>query len=301
MNNQLVVGVDIGGTKTHLVAAHGSHLLAERILQTADWRSTDLAANATALADMVAILCAGQAPAALAIGAHGCDTDLHCRQMQDAVSDKIVCPVLVVNDCELLVPAAGFSNGIGVVSGTGSIAVARSADGRMLAAGGWGWLGGDEGTAPTHGRHARRAGRSALDPGQHDDPLIPMLLAALGLEDPIKLGRRLHEMGDGVAWGRHAPVVFEAAEAGSAVASAVIDHAGDALASLVSILIERGADATHVVAGGGVIAQQPRLMQAFRTAMATRNPSSHTLLLQAAPVQGALALARRLTTTDPIH
>ena len=35
--------------------------------------------------------------------------------------------VQVVNDAELMVPAAGYFDGIGVVAGTGSIAVARDA------------------------------------------------------------------------------------------------------------------------------------------------------------------------------
>ncbi len=58
------------------------------------------------------------------------------------------------------VPAAGYADGIGVVSGTGSIAVARTAEGRMLAAGGWGWILGDEGSAPALVREAAQ-GRCA--------------------------------------------------------------------------------------------------------------------------------------------
>ena len=67
----------------------------------------------------------------------------------------------VVNDAELMVPAAGYFGGIGVVSGTGSIAVARTAEGHMLAAGGWGWILGDEGSAPALVREAAKAIRDA--------------------------------------------------------------------------------------------------------------------------------------------
>ena len=55
-------------------------------------------------------------------------------------------PVRVVNDAELLPAALGLSHEIGLVAGTGSIAVNRTRGGRMLAAGGWGWIG-DEGGA----------------------------------------------------------------------------------------------------------------------------------------------------------
>ncbi|KKC37418.1 hypothetical protein WH87_12880 [Devosia epidermidihirudinis] len=295
MNNQLVVGIDIGGTKTHLIAANGESDLAEHVVRTAEWRVADVQSNAISIRDLVQSLCREETPTAVAVGAHGCDTDWHCDQLQAALATVLSCPVRVVNDCELLIPAAGFSAGIGVVSGTGSIAVSRSATGNMLAAGGWGWLLGDEGSAPTLVRDAARAVRASIDHGLSDDPLIAMLLGALGIDDPIKLGRRLYEMGDGVVWGQQAPVVFEAAEAGSRLATMVVSQAGEALAELVTTLVGRGADARHVVAGGGVIVQQPRLMEAFHTAMAKKHPSSRVTLLDAAPVKGALTLARRLS------
>ncbi len=58
--------------------------------------------------------------------------------LKPTLSVRLEGKIKVVNDPELLVPAAGFVTGIGVVSGTGSIAVARTADDEMLVAGGWG-------------------------------------------------------------------------------------------------------------------------------------------------------------------
>jgi N-acetylglucosamine kinase-like BadF-type ATPase len=56
--------------------------------------------------------------------------------------------LLLVNDGDLVV-AAGTPEGwgVGVIAGTGSIAVARAPDGRKARAGGWGHLIGDEGSA----------------------------------------------------------------------------------------------------------------------------------------------------------
>ena len=56
--------------------------------------------------------------------------------------------VLMVNDGDLVI-AAGTPEGwgIGVIAGTGSIAVGRTKDGRTARAGGWGHLIGDEGSA----------------------------------------------------------------------------------------------------------------------------------------------------------
>ena len=52
----------------------------------------------------------------------------------------------------------------------------------------------------------------------------------------------------------------------------VVREGGQALAALVGILIGRGANADRVVAGGGVIAEQPALMEAFTDAMAQVSP-----------------------------
>ncbi|TIU45274.1 MAG: ATPase, partial [Mesorhizobium sp.] len=48
------------------------------------------------------------------------------------------------------------------------------------------------------------------------------------------------------------------------------------------------------VAGGGVIAEQPMLMEAFVKAMASVSPASRVVLLREPPVIGAVALAGRL-------
>ncbi|MGI5133672.1 MULTISPECIES: hypothetical protein [unclassified Streptomyces] len=77
--------------------------------------------------------------ARIAVGAQACETPEQCARLAAAVEDRLSVPVTVVNDAELLVPAAGFEHGVGVVAGTGAIAVARHRDtGGYLAAGGWG-------------------------------------------------------------------------------------------------------------------------------------------------------------------
>ena len=66
-------------------------------------------------------------------------------------------PVQVLNDAELLPAALGLNHQIGLVAGTGSVAVSRSPKTGMLVAGGWGWVIGDEGSAAGLIREAGRA------------------------------------------------------------------------------------------------------------------------------------------------
>jgi glucosamine kinase len=296
----IITGVDIGGTKTQIRVIEGSVILADQIIATDEWRVRDAKSDAKTLAEIVRRACQGRAPQALAVGAHGCDTDDQCLAVQAHLSAEIASLVMVVNDSELMVPAAGFIEGIGVVAGTGSIAVARTPDGRMLTAGGWGWILGDEGSAPALVREAARAVRGELDRGRADDPLVRSLMQSVGAEDPTMLGRLLDATRGSVVWGRYAASVFSAAGMGSQLAQHVIREGGSGLANLVGILIGRGANAARVVAGGGVIAEQPLLMQAFKEAMKQVSPHSDVLLLRAPPVAGAVALAQRLLATS-IH
>jgi glucosamine kinase len=202
--------------------------------------------------------------------------------------------VHVVNDAELMVPAAGFAQGIGLVAGTGSIAVSRLKDDTMLVAGGWGWILGDEGSAPSLVRKAARAVRASIDSEGPPDQLTDALLGTLGGSDPTQLGGLLQQAGSAAAVGRHAHAVFAAAQAGSQLAARVIEMAGRSLADLVLQLVRRSAPAERVVAGGGVISSQPLLMTALTEAMRNVLPGTEVILLREPPVAGALVLAERL-------
>ena len=289
----LIAGIDIGGTKTHILVKEADRIIADKVVASTDWRVWEREKDATALAALIKEI-AGDELCATAIGAHGCDTDQHCKQLESDLAIRLGGKIKVVNDSELLVPAAGFASGIGVVSGTGSIAVARTSNNKMLVAGGWGWILGDEGSAAALVREAARAVRGSIDLGHTDDPLIAELMAKLETHDPTKIGRLLNGTRSAAIWGGYADSVFGAARQGSALAARVIREGANALAGLIEVLIGRGADARHVVIGGGVVVEQPLLFEAFVAAMSTVSPASEVTLLRAAPVNGALAMAERL-------
>jgi glucosamine kinase len=291
VDGDLIAGIDIGGTKTHILVGRGDDIVSERVVPSVDWRSWDRRKDAVALSSLIRDV-AGRDLAAIAIGAHGCDADWQCKQLEADLGDHLAGRIMVVNDSELLLPAAGYFSGIGVVSGTGSIAVARKTDGTMLVAGGWGWILGDEGSAAATVREAARAVRGSLDRGEAGDPLVEALMKALETSDPTKIGRLLNDTRSAVTWGRYADAVFEAAAQQSSLALRVINEGGQALAGLVGTLAARGADASNIVIGGGVVVEQPILLQAFEGAIASISPISKVTLLREAPVIGALALAR---------
>ncbi|OXS36963.1 BadF/BadG/BcrA/BcrD ATPase family protein [Streptomyces sp. XY006] len=290
------VGIDVGGTKTQLRALAGDGTVVDRVGSSAGWRPHDAPAAADWLAALVRdALPAHARPAAVAVGGHACETPRQCAGIRDALQERLPVPALVVGDAELLVPAAGLDRGVGLVAGTGSVAVGRSPDGDPVQVGGWGAVLGDEGGAAGLVREAARAVWAAHDRGEEPDALAAGLVAAFGVAEVPALGAALESATDVSAeWGRHCPVVFAAAEAGSPLARAVIADGGRALAALVVRLAARGVAVDDVVVAGGTVLAQPELFEAFTSALAESLPSARARRLRVPPVQGALALARSL-------
>ncbi|MEV7066730.1 BadF/BadG/BcrA/BcrD ATPase family protein [Streptomyces collinus] len=292
----LVVGIDVGGTKTHLRALAGDALVADHVRASGGWRPHDPVAAAGWLAALVAeALPAGARPSAVAVGGHACETPRQCAQIRAALQLHFDAPALVVGDAQLLVPAAGLDKGVGLVAGTGSVAAGRLPDGTPVQVGGWGAVLGDEGGAAGLVREAARAVWAAHDRGERPDRLALGLIAALDVPEVPALGAALESATDVSAeWGRHAPVVFAAAADGSALARTVIDEAGWALAALVTRLADRGVAVDDVVVAGGTVLSQPGLFDAFSVALAETLPTARARPLRVPPVEGAVALARSL-------
>ncbi|MBT2419410.1 ATPase [Streptomyces sp. ISL-22] len=292
----LVVGIDVGGTKTHLRAYAQDVLVADHVRTSSGWRPHDPVAAAGWLAALVAdALPKGARPSALAVGGHACETPRQCTQIRTALQLHFDAAASVVGDAELLVPAAGLDKGVGLVAGTGSVAVGRLADGTPVQVGGWGAVLGDEGGSAGLVRESARAVWAAHDRGEEPDTLARRLVDAFGVAEVPALGAALEAATDVSAqWGRHAPVVFAAAEAGSALARAVISEGGRALAALVARLAARGVAVDEVVVAGSTVLAQPALYDAFAAALAESVPGARPRPLRLPPVEGAVALARSL-------
>ncbi|RWR25914.1 sugar kinase [Sinirhodobacter populi] len=298
---QLCVGIDIGGTKTQLraVRADDGGIVADTVVSTSGWRRREWNADAATLLDMVSGLVApsGGETAAIAIGAHGCDDADECEAFQSAFARLSRYPIRVVNDAELMPLAVGLGNQIGIVSGTGSIGVCRSPQRGMLVAGGWGWIVGDDGSAPALVREAVRAVGLHFDRGgsRRGDPLVEAMFDTMGVISIPRLGSVISSLGSAAAVGEYAIMVFDAAAAGSALARRVIDEGGRALAQLAIHLNDRGAGASHAIAGGSVIAAQPMLWDAFSDAIAELGAGAiEPHLFSGKPVAGACLLARSI-------
>jgi glucosamine kinase len=234
--------------------------------------------------------------ATVVIGAHGCDTTEQGRRLAATIERKLgPSLVVVLNDAELLLPAADVARGVGLVCGTGSILVGYLADGSLLSVGGWGGYLAEEGSGTGLFRDAARAVVDGHDRGERRDPLEDLLLELLGIEELRDLPAALGDMRGPTAWAHLTPPLFERAlDAGSPLVHQVIEASAEALVGLVVLAGSRGCDTATVVAGGGLVANAPWLQQALRHALARACPRSEFVVLTSPPVDGALALATEL-------
>lgn len=292
----LAIGIDVGGTKTHIRAEENGVIRSERVISSRNWRTGDWDADSRQLPDLIAGVTGGSAPAAaLVIGAHGCDSHEECQALQSLLAPLFRCPVIIRNDAELLPAATGRNPAIGLICGTGSVAVTRNPGGPLMVAGGWGWILGDEGSAAALVREAaRRIAHSLSATGSSEALLTQVLTEGLGAPVP-RFGQALSRLGSADKVGELAPIIFAAAENGSHAALSVIREGAAGLAGLTCWLKNRGAEADHVVCGGGVFVAQPGFYEMFREEL-KRHPDGtlSSELFSDHPVAGACRLAGEL-------
>lgn len=186
--------------------------------------------------------------------------------------------------------------GVGLIAGTGSVAVAAGRDGGPVQVGGWGWLLGDEGGASWIGLEGLRAAARAIDGTGPTTILVETLPAWLAAASLQHLRDDLTRDGlDRRRVAALAEAVVAAADAGDVVAAAIADDAADRLASLVMAALRAApfleSDERLVVPSGGVVRPGGRIITRLRDALANAVPDVRVVLPEVPPVVGAFYLA----------
>lgn len=300
----MYVGIDVGGTKTHVRVEGPESNAHQRRVLTREWlqnRTLEDPASVSALLNLVSDVGGEVEGAPLVVGAHGCDTPSQIEAFKGALSAQHSGPVLVTNDASLIGPAVGADRAIGVIAGTGSVVVGTSANGTPVMAGGHGWMIADPGSAPGIAREAVRTVLLQADAGAAPGSLAWALMNHFEVSNVNELAWSFISTADMHRWAGAAPIVFAVAEEGSSEAVSTIERAASELARQVASVIARGAAAEVIVAAGGVISNQPLLAQALETELVLCGVDLPFRVLEGPPVAGAVALARRLapSATEP--
>ena len=240
-----VIGVDGGGTRTRatIVDARGLELgRAEAPGAVVTARAPEAAAQAVADAVRGAAerACVDLPAAALWAGLSGAGHE-RARMAVTALLERSALAerVVVGTDVRAAFQAA-FPEGPGIllIAGTGSIAWARTPDGAIGRAGGWGQSLGDEGGGYTIGLGALRAVVRADDGREPATLMKDDVLRALALSEPADLVPWAAAAGKAEIAGL-VPIVVRAARNGDPAACHLLDEAVRELTKHVTAILER--------------------------------------------------------------
>ena len=201
----------------------------------------------------------------------------------------------VTTDAAIALEAAlGEKPGILVIAGTGSIAYGRNHAGVIMRCGGWGSVFDDAGSGYDAGRKAITAALRDFDGRGPHTRLGSLICAVLKLKvitGVVELAPQPHEIAALLT------AVHGAARQGDRVARMLCHEAGRELAELASVLHRRlspGPAKLPVVCAGGVFHTSLLVRRSFAVHLRAKVPKARITLLRHQPVEGALALARRL-------
>ena len=292
------IGIDAGGSKTELLAAirqddeilnlfgssgnpsrvgfDGSiYVLSELILQAMN-----------RLDGQVVSVCAGIA---------GAGRPREQQRIKDGINTELGerAPehLEITHDGDIALEAAfEGESGIIVISGTGSVSLARTRSNEFLRAGGWGYLIGDEGSGYIIGSMGLRALAHAFDGGPQT-AIVEILSEVRDVSNAEELIALVYE--EKVPLQTFAPLVIRAAREGDEVAAAIIEEQARQLARQVRWLNARASSdiEPQVAFLGGMTNEEyyrSALVEAFRAELSEWKISEPLNR----PVVGAWRMAR---------
>ena len=178
-----------------------------------------------------------------------------------------------------------------IIAGTGSSLMARSDEGTLLRAGGWGYIFGDEGSGYALGACGLNAVAATFDGGP-STALRHLLAERYGIATPDVLKHQVYREHWPVQ--QVAPLVIEAAQAGDAEAKRIIAEQTAALARQAGWLARRARPIAPRVALLGGLSQAAFYREALAAALRAEMPDWHVQ----EPVHSALVGALRLAIAE---
>jgi N-acetylglucosamine kinase-like BadF-type ATPase len=299
-----IVGLDAGGSKTLLRGEHVGHPEPiERRGPGANPNRVGMEEAAGILVDLIDESLQGRSvPDRISVcaGVSGAGRAEEQEALGEAIRGTLSGPgctvhVEVVHDALIALDAAyDAESGLIVIAGTGSVALARTVEGRLLRVGGWGHLLGDPGSGYSVGQKGLRAVAAACDGGDATT-LRARLREQFGIEDREQLIHAVYQ--DGISMQDVAPLVVDAA-ADDAVAAGILADEADGLAEQVGWLVDQSDPITPRITLLGGMIQNDRYDRVLRGRLRDHFPDWSVRQLQTEPVTGALRRARRLLKQD---
>jgi glucosamine kinase len=286
----VIIGLDIGGTKTHGIRFENGIPVADESAGSSNVQNVtrdEAAHNLASLFERIG----GGAVSHVYAGSGGIDTAEDAAALAGLIEPHVPgAQITVVHDSRLLLAAGHASTGVAVIAGTGSAAWGRNADGGEARAGGWGYLLGDEGSGYWLGREAVRHSLRRMNQGLPVDELTAALLKSCGVGHANRLIALFHSPDTGRRfWAQQARHVVEAAAAGHTASQDLLEQAGGDLSLLALQVLGQLRIQGPVILGGGLGMNVAPLQDAFRRHLAQAGVTDVRVLDQE-PVFGVLQL-----------
>lgn len=295
---KILIGADVGGTKTAVGVAEDQTIVVRADGAGAAVRPGRALASATVIADVVRRALAGVGRLSgdvLFVGAAGAGREPEREELRKALrTENLASTVIVATDIEIAL-AGAFDDGPGIVvsAGTGSVAVGRDRAGRRHRIGGYGWQMGDEGSGYAIGRAALGAVSRAEDGRSPRTALSDKVLAVTRSENFDALVRWAASATPAEV-AALAPYVLEVAAHGDPLAQGIADYASRELTQLAICLLPMMdvEPPVPVALTGGLLTSNGTLRRSV-LARLQEEPGLTPLELPVDPVQGAIRLAGR--------
>lgn len=294
LQKNIYIGVDGGGTKTAIGAYDvQGNCLAHTVCPPLNYHVIGVDAALENLMRGIASLgICSESIAAVGIGDPSIDDVSECEAaacFADAARARLSLPLYIRSDAYMTLYGltGGHTPGVLVISGTGAMALAENAEGRIFVAGGWGRLTGDEGSGYEIGLCGIRAALRAADGVAPPTRLTEAVLTHFGCSAPRDL--------IGIFYGASEPdvagfarCVADCAAAGDDTACKILADTAQTLADYVSILIEQsGADLVGIY--GSVLCRNASVRERFEALLKEKYPR---LTITQPPVPAEVAAAK---------
>lgn len=204
--------------------------------------------------------------------------------------------VVMESDVFIGLEAMGVSGPVAmVISGTGSMAAGRKADGTVIHTGGWGWLLGDEGSGYALGLDGIKAAIRSAESTADSTLLTADLLTHFNVKTVEELIDIFYDPPmepSGVA--KFAPYVLRQAAAGDGVALGIVKNNARQLAQTVNALLRNLPAGTPLGLWGGIFQNHEAYRALFTEAVKAEYPQTAVGLLPNPPEYGAVFAAMKL-------
>jgi N-acetylglucosamine kinase-like BadF-type ATPase len=300
--NRYCIGMDCGGTTTRAVLADAkARILARAKIGSGNPMSAGLrvASRSYELAVHRLLRRAGLRPnaiAAVAVGAAGAGRPAERRRI--AATLRRLAPrarISVDTDAGIALYGATMGKpGILVIAGTGSIVLGMGDDGRLVRAGGWGFLLGDEGSGSALGREAVKAVLRAEDGREPRTRLRSAVLRHFRVRTLSRMVALIyHRPPSSREYAMLWPELLAAASHGDRVARAILRSGGEQLAETVEAVAARlvFSGTIPLILSGGVLSCDSLLRRTMLRRLRSSLPRARVTDAVLPPDEGALLKA----------